>query len=216
MFRRIVVSVLLAMCLGACAYAQLASTTSLVGNVADSANAIISGATITATNEATRETYTGTTSTSGYYEIKFVKAGTYTIAAQQPGFQRMEKTGVILQANQSVRTDFVMQVGHVSQTMSVTASAPPVVTDEPTIRETLNQKVTANLPLNGRDSLKLALVTPGVLAGFKSPSGLPGGGEDFIGPGTREVQNSISLDGVSIMTNLINTTSMRPTVDAVQ
>ena len=68
---RIIAMVLLALSAVSSAYAQLASTTSLVGNVADSANAIISGATITATNEATRETYTGTTSTAGYYEMKF-------------------------------------------------------------------------------------------------------------------------------------------------
>jgi outer membrane receptor protein involved in Fe transport len=216
MLKRMTATVFVAMCIASSADAQLASTTSLVGNVTDSANAIIAGAAITATNEATSETYTGATSTSGYYEMRFVKPGTYIISAQQPGFQRIEKAGVIVQANQTVRTDFVMQVGQVSQTMSVTATAPPVVTDEPTIRETLNQRTTSNLPLNGRDSLKLALVTPGVLAGFKNPAGLPGGGEDFIGPGTREVQNSISLDGVSIMTNLINTTSIRPSVDAVQ
>ena len=198
------------------AYAQLASTTSLVGNVSDSSDAIIAGATIVATNVATRDTYTAASGTAGYYEIKFVKAGTYTITARQPGFQTLEKTGVVVETNQTVRTDFTMAVGRATQTTTVDATAPPVVTDEPTIRETLNQKAASELPLNGRDSLKLALITPGVLGGFKAPSGLPGGGEDFIGPGTREVQNSISLDGVSIMTNLINTSSIRPSVDAVQ
>ncbi|MEO7142424.1 MAG: TonB-dependent receptor, partial [Bryobacteraceae bacterium] len=208
--------VLMALGIGSAAYAQLASTTSLVGNVTDNSSAAIAGAAITATNVATQESYKTTSSTLGYYEIQFVKPGTYAIVTQKPGFQTIDKTGVTVQANQIVRTDFALQVGQVSQTLTVTAAAPPVVTDEATIRETLNQKATANLPLNGRDSLKLALVTPGVISGFKNPSGLPGGGEDFIGPGTREVQNSISLDGVSIMTNLINTTSIRPSIDAVQ
>jgi hypothetical protein len=122
MVKRIVAAMLVAMGIGSSGYAQLASTTSLVGNITDSANADIGGAAISATNEATRETYTGTTSTSGYYEMKFVKAGTYTVAVQQAGFQTMEKTGVIVQANQIVRTDFVMQLGHVSQTMSVMAA----------------------------------------------------------------------------------------------
>jgi outer membrane receptor protein involved in Fe transport len=213
---RIAVIVLPVLTSGIPARAQLASTTSLVGNVFDSVNAAIVGATVSAANVATGEAYTTTTNTTGYYEIKFIKVGTYTITLKQSGFQTMEKTGIVVDANQTVRTDFAMQIGHVSQTMTVAATAPPVVTDDPTIRETLNQKATSSLPLNGRDSLKLALTTPGVIAGFKSPSSLPGGGEDFIGPGTREVQNSISLDGVSIMTNLVNTTSIRPSVDAVQ
>ena len=198
------------------AKAQLASTTSLVGNVSDASDAIVSGATIVVTNVATRESYTANSSSAGYYEIKFVKAGTYTITVQQRGFQTLEKTGIIIETNQTVRTDFTLEVGRTTQTTTVASTPPPVVTDEPTIRETLNRKTVTELPLNGRDSLKLALTTPGVVAGFKAPSGLPGGGEDFIGPGTREVQNSISLDGVSIMTNLINTSSIRPSVDAIQ
>ena len=201
---------------GASANAQLASTTSLVGNVSDSSNAVINGASVTATNVETRDIYQATTNDLGYYEIKFIKNGGYTIEVKQAGFQAMQTTGVIVESNQTVRTDFTLKVGQASETVTVAASAPPVVTDEPTIRETLNQKTAGDLPLNGRDSLKLAITTPGVVSGFKAPSGLPGGGEDFIGPGTREVQNSISLDGVSIMTNLINTSSIRPSVDAVQ
>jgi outer membrane receptor protein involved in Fe transport len=71
------------------------------------------------------------------------------------------------------------------------------------------------LPLNGRDPLKLAAVTAGTISGLKGTNGTPPG-EDFIGAGTREIQNSIALDGISIVNNLITTTPTRPAVDAVQ
>jgi outer membrane receptor protein involved in Fe transport len=196
--------------------AQLASNTSIVGNVVDSSGATLAGATVTALNIATGETYKEISNASGYYEMAFVKPGTYSVTVQQSGFETLEKTGLVVGSNQTVRTDFTLQVGRVSQVTTVTAAPPALVTDDATIRETMNEKATHELPLNGRDALKLATTTPGVISGFKAPSGLPGGGEDFIGPGTREVQNSISLDGVSIMTNLVNTTSIRPTVDAIQ
>ena len=188
----------------------------LVGNVSDVSSAVISGASITAKNADTHEVYTTTSNTSGHYEINFIKVGTYTIEARQPGFQTIDKTGVIVEADQTVRTDFTMQIGRASETLTVASTAPPVVTDRTDHpRNAESNHEAEDLPLNGRDSLKLAVTTPGVLSGFKTPSTLPGGGEDFIGPGTREVQNSISLDGVSIMTNLINTSSIRPSVDAV-
>ena len=156
------------------AYAQLASTTSLVGDITDSSNAIISGATIVATNVATRETFTTTSSTTGYYEIKFVKAGTYTITVQQAGFQTLEKTGIIVETNHTVRTDFTMEIGRTSQTTTVASTAPPVVTDEPTIRETLDQKSAAELPLNGRDSLKLGAHHPGRVIRVQIAFGIAG------------------------------------------
>lgn len=73
----------------------------------------------------------------------------------------------------------------------------------------------AELPLNGRDPLQLATITPGVLPGQKAANGVPPG-EDFIGAGTREIQNSISLDGISIVNNLITTTPFHPSVDSIQ
>ena len=202
---------------GACSvHAQLASTTSLVGNIIDSSGAAMTGVSLTATNQGTNESYAAVTNSSGYYEIRFVKVGTFNITAEKAGFAEIEKAGVIVEENQIVRTDFTMQVGQVSQTLTVTATTPPIVTDDPTISETVSLRATEDLPLNGRDSLRLATVTPTVLPGLKNPAANPGGGEDFIAAGTREVQNTVSLDGISIMNNLISTSTLRPSVDAIQ
>ncbi|HKR61482.1 MAG TPA: carboxypeptidase-like regulatory domain-containing protein, partial [Pyrinomonadaceae bacterium] len=197
------------------AFGQLASNTSLVGNVTDPSGALVGGANMVAVNQGTQETYTTTTNAEGFYEFQFVKAGTYTITAQQSGFETLAKTGVAVSANQTVRTDFVLKVGEVSAKVEVTADIAPIKTDEAVMNELISTKTTAELPLNGRDAMRLAITTPGVLNGFKT-TGNPGGGQGFIGAGTREIQNSISLDGVSIMTNLITQTTLRPSVDAIQ
>lgn len=200
----------------ACAYAQLATTTSLVGTVADSGGAVMGGVAITAVNTGTREQYTTTTNNEGSYNFQFVKIGTYDITATHSGFESITKKGVLVETNQVVRTDFAMRVGQVSEKIEVTAEAPPIATDEASLSEVINTKKTVDLPLNGRDTLKLAITTPGVLPGLKSPAGNPGGGEDFVAAGVREIQNSVSMDGVSIMNNLITTTTFRPSPDAVQ
>ncbi len=200
----------------AMAYGQLASTTSLVGNVTDSAGAALVGANVTAVNIGTQESYTTTTSAEGTYNFQFVKIGTYKITVTQAGFQSFTKSNVVVESNQIVRTDFVMQVGQVSSEITVSSEAPPIATDEASLSQIINSRQTVDLPLNGRDVLQLAVITPGVLPGLKSAAGNPGGGEDFIAAGTREIQNSVSLDGVSLMNNLITTTTFRPSVDAIQ
>jgi hypothetical protein len=77
-----------------------------------------------------------------------------------------------------------------------------------------NREPLHDLPLNGRDPLKLASSVPGVLPGLKASNTVSG--QAFIGAGTREIQNSISLDGISIVNNIVTTTPTRPTVDAIQ
>jgi outer membrane receptor protein involved in Fe transport len=203
-------------CLALNLSAQLASTTALVGTVTDSTGSPVAGATVTALNEGTREVNTTKTNNEGYYEFQFAKTGTYTITAEAAGFEVLSKTGIAVATNQTARTDFTLKVGQVSEKVVVSADAPPIATDDPSLTEVIDTKRTADLPVNGRDSLRLAITTPGVIPGLKPPSGNPGGGEGFIGAGTREIQNSVSLDGVSIMNNLITTTTFRPTVDAVQ
>ena len=90
-----------------------------------------------------------------------------------------------------------------------------IKTDDATISETITSKQISELPLNGRNALMLATTTPGVLPGTKGTQGVPPG-QDFIGAGTREIQNSMSLDGISIMNNLITTSPTQPMVETVQ
>ena len=143
------------------AFGQLASNTSLVGNVIDPSGALVGGANMVAVNQGTQETYTTTTNAEGFYEFQFVKAGTYTITAQQSGFETLAKTGVAVSANQTVRTDFVLKVGEVSAKVEVTADIAPIKTDEAVMNELISTKTTAELPFNGRDAMRLAVTTPG-------------------------------------------------------
>ncbi len=200
---------------GLSAYAQLANTTSLVGTVTDSAGAVMAGVSISAVNVATQDTYSGITSASGDYTIAFVKVGTYRIIAEHSGFQKVIKDGVTVDYNQTVRTDFALPVGQVSQSVEVKATTPPISTDDASVKEVVGQQAIADAPLNGRDPLQLATMAPGVLPGQKAANGVPPG-EDFIGAGTREIQNSVSLDGIAIMNNLITTVPYHPSVDSIQ
>ena len=196
-------------------YAQIATTTSLVGTVSDSSGKVIAGAKITAVNAETLDTYTAVTNQDGNYRIDFVRVGTYDVAAEFAGFARLQHTGSIVTINQIVRNDFTLHPGSVTESISVEAVAPVIKTDDATISATVSSKQIADLPMNGRNALMLATTTPGVLPGTKGTQGVPPG-QDFIGAGTREIQNSMSLDGISIMNNLITTSPTQPMVETVQ
>jgi len=196
-------------------YGQLVNTTSLVGNVVDASGAPVADVSVTAVNVDTQETLHIVTNAEGYYAFQFVKIGRYNITATHPGFETFTTNNVQVDANVTVRTDFTLTIGQVSEKVVVTASAPPISTDNASVKEVISEKSMAELPLNGRDPLQLAITSPGVIQGQKASNGTPPG-EDFIGAGTREIQNSISLDGISIVNNLITTTPIHPSVDAIQ
>ncbi|HEX4164452.1 MAG TPA: TonB-dependent receptor [Bryobacteraceae bacterium] len=196
-------------------WGQLANTTSLLGTVVDSAGAAVGGAAVKAVNSDTNDSYSAATNGDGNYTFEFVKVGRYNVTATLSGFQTITKSGIVVDYNQTVRVDFALQIGQVSEKVEVTASNPPLSTDDASVKETIPRQSVADLPLNGRDPLQLATTTAGVLPGQKSANGIPPG-EDFIGAGTREIQNSVSLDGIAIMNNLITTVPYHPSPDAIQ
>jgi len=196
------------------ASAQIATTTSLVGTVTDSTGEVIPNAKVTATEIATQTVYNTSTNANGDYSIEFIRIGSYRITVEHPGFETVTKTGINVEINQVVRTDFTLPVSTVNQSVTVQASAPVLNTDDATVAQVIPTRQVADLPLNGRDPMQLAITTPSVINGLKGTNGVPPG-EDFIGAGTREIQNSMSLDGISIMNNLITTTPNRPIVDSI-
>ena len=196
-------------------YAQLATTTALVGTVTDTSGQVVPTVKITATNTETGESYSTTTNDQGYYNIQFVRAGTYNLTLERTGFEKFQKTGIVVEENQIVRNDASLTVGSLSQTVTIQAEASVIKTDDASVSENITSRQVSDLPINGRDPMFLAITTPGVIPGRKDPNGVPPG-EGFIGAGTREIQNEMSLDGISIMNNLITTTPSRPMVESIQ
>ena len=140
-------------------FAQLATTTSLVGTVTDSSGKVIPNAKVTAV-ETGRGYLHGMTNGQGYYSLEFVRVGTYNVTVESPGFQKITKTGIIVDINQTVRTDITLAVGAVSQSVTVEATVAAIKTDDATVSEIISTRSVAELPLNGRDPMQLALTTP--------------------------------------------------------
>ncbi|HJZ74512.1 MAG TPA: TonB-dependent receptor [Vicinamibacterales bacterium] len=204
-------SVLFSVLLTASAWAQLASQTALVGTVTDQGGLVVPGAQVVAVNVGTRDTYETTTNVEGYYNIQFVRTGVYEITVTLTGFQTSRVSGVEVANNQVARTNITMSVGQLNESITVAGSAPLIDTDSARISETIGTRAVSDLPLNGRNVWNLASTTPGVLGGLTSDIGL-----SFRGAGQREIQNSLSLDGINSSANLLAATSMRPITDAVE
>ena len=195
--------------------AQIANNTSLVGTILDPSSRPVAGAHVVATEEQTKVTSEATSNGEGYYAITFILPGTYDITVEQAGFKKIVKTGVTVAIDLAVRTDFSLSVGSEGTTVTVSARTPPLSTDDSTLSETFPQQTVEELPVATHNALDVAAVSSNVYIGAKtSYQGNPPG-EDIEGAGQREIQNSISLDGVSIMNNLISTTPDHPAADMV-
>jgi len=217
MMKHISISCVLGLCavLSLPARGQVASSTSLVGTVTDGTGAVVPGASVVAVQDATKVAYKGQTSATGDYAIPYIDVGTYTIAVEAPGFQKVTHTNVLVEVNQTVRTDFKLALGATSQEMTVSSTPPPIATDDAALTQTLDQAAITSLPVAGHDVLKLALTSAGVLQDGDATVGDPPG-ESFAGPGTRGEQNDVTLDGVTIMDTLHTTEDFPPYPEAVQ
>ena len=131
------------------AYAQLATTTALVGTVTDTSGQTVPGTKITAVNQGTGDTYNATTNDQGYYNIQFVHVGTYNLSVEKSGFQKVEKTGVIVENNQTVRNDIILAVGSLSQSVTIAAEAPVLKTDDASISENITTREVNELVIHG-------------------------------------------------------------------
>lgn len=195
--------------------AQVANNTALVGTVTDATGSVVAGAKVTGINRATKVTYTGTTNAEGFYQIQFVQPGTYDVQVESSGFSKTLASGVEVTVNLSVRTDVTLKPGSESTEVTVTADTPALSTDDAVVGETLRADQVANLPIAGRRVLELAATNPSIIVGPKtSYTGTPPGA-NYIGAGTREVTNSLTLDGITIMNSLISSSPVTPNADAV-
>ncbi len=167
----------------------------LTGTVSDRTGAVLVGAKVRVTHEATNLSTVAETNESGRYFIPSLKPGVYTVSASHAGFKTLVNSGVTLQVNQTARLDLTLEVGEVSEQVTVSAEAPLLQSETSSRGAVIDQRTIVELPLNGRDYNQLASLSPGVL--LPSPRlqsiGFKGA---FNVNGNRAFQNAFRLDGV--------------------
>ncbi|MGH9841718.1 MAG: carboxypeptidase-like regulatory domain-containing protein, partial [Blastocatellia bacterium] len=122
-----------------------AQTAQLTGSVTDSNSAVIKGAMVTAENLNTSLTKRAATNDEGNYQILFLPPGPYRITVQMDGFRPVRRDGVTLQVDQVARLDFELQIGEVTQTVSVTAEAPLLDSQTSSLGEVVNSRTAESL-----------------------------------------------------------------------
>jgi hypothetical protein len=197
------------------AAAQVSNNTQLVGTVTDSSGAVVAGAKVTAINTATQVRYAGLTNAEGFYNIQFVTPGTYDITVEQTGYATTTSKGATVVLNQAARSDISLKVGDTSSVVTVQASTPALQTDDSLVGDTVEHAQVENLPMNTRRVMDLATTSSNVIIGPKTSfTGTPPGA-NYIGAGTREVTNSLTLDGITIMNSLGSSSPVTPNPDAI-
>src|SRR5262249_50446632 len=159
-------------CLISCvpAMAQTA-TAELSGTVTDATGAVVANARVTATNAETSISRTATSDQTGTYVFTLLQPGFYNVSVEAAGFRKTVASGVELRVNQRAEVNLQLEVGQVTDTLQVTATAPLLESQSSTLGSVVDTQLTAELPLNGRNFVQLATLSPGVNGTGYSVSG---------------------------------------------
>lgn len=180
---------------------QTVASASLRGRVEDANGGMISGASVTATKVETNQQRTVTSDTEGRYRFAYLPVGTYIISAESPGFNKLARQ-LALTVGQAVDLQLKLTVGSVVESVDVPGEAAVVETARTQLAETVLPREIESLPLNGRNYLDLAALTPGVTRNnpvanqrFPETSAVPGTGLSITGQ--RFINNGVVVDGLS-------------------
>ena len=133
----------------------------LSGTVADKTGSVIAGAAVKITSQGTGLTREVKTDGSGHYLAPLLPVAFYTIRVESQGFQTTEQKDVRLQVDEQREINFSLNPASVSQSVEVSATEVAVETTNPSLGQVITEQQVAQLPLNGRDFVQLASLTPG-------------------------------------------------------
>jgi hypothetical protein len=132
------------------------------GQVVDSSQAALPGATVNVVNQETNEVATATTNQEGNYTIPFLRPGLYTLTAEMSGFQKYTRTGMRLEVNQTAEINVTMPVAGVAEEVTVVSEAPLLETSRADRGTVIDSARIAELPLQSRSPMALAVLVAGV------------------------------------------------------
>jgi hypothetical protein len=170
----------------------------ILGTVTDSAGASIGGAKVTAANTGTGLVRESTTDVDGNYNFTELPLGTYTITGVKQGFRTQLATNIQVGVEGPQRANLTLTPGRVDERVEVQADVPLVETSSNTLGGTVQAEDFKDLPVNGRDFMKMLTAVPGANADPSSVNDSPGSFGVFSVNGNRGRSNNFLLDGTDM------------------
>ena len=167
------VLLLLVLCISPTMYGQ--ATGSFSGTITDKSGGALSGALVRATSDATGAVREATADDTGHYTIPLLPVSVYTLHVELTGFQTAETRDLKLQVDESREVNFSLAPATVSTSVEVSSSAVEIETSSPSLGQVITSQQVAQLPLNGRDFVQLATLTPGTTQETSTGSFFNGG-----------------------------------------
>jgi hypothetical protein len=195
------------------AFAQTTSG-SIAGSITDPSKAAIANATVKIMDEAKGFTLTAETDSEGRFVFPQLPPSTYKLTAEAPGFKKLERTDIVLAANDKLTLgDLTVEVGATSETVTIVAGATQVQAESAERSYAIQGAAIQNIAVNGRGFTPLASLAPGVI--FNTNTGSADTVQNIFANGLRGSANNLQLDGISIVDTGNNGTLLNISLDSI-
>jgi outer membrane receptor protein involved in Fe transport len=198
-------------------YAQTTSG-SIAGSVVDAQHAALPNAAVTAQEQQQKFTVKTTTNETGRFVLTQVPPGTYTLSIEAPGFKKLDRSGIVLNANDKLALgEVTMEIGAVTEQVEVSAEAVMLQTESAERSAALVSKQMENIAVNSRSYLDLVKLVPGVVSTVNLATAGPGGLSAISANGVRTNSNQLTINGISnVDTGSNGSVNVTLSLDSVQ
>ena len=192
------------------------STALLTGSVSDPSGGIVAGAKVVCSNTETDQRQEAATNAEGLFRFPDLPVGLYGLTVSREGFATLVRPGIRLYTGQTLDLSLTLTVGQTSQSVEVVADVPVAQTTTSDVRTTVDSRQMMDLPLNGRNTFDLAVLTPGSV---NTDAGTVPGQQDNTGlsvNGLSTLSNNWVLDGSSYTNRQFGSAPSLPNPDTLQ
>jgi hypothetical protein len=194
---------------------------SIEGVVRDPSGGAVPNARISVKNVGTGISRSTISDHEGRYTVLSLPIGDYEVRVEASGFQAIVRSGVTLTIGRTALIDFSLQVGQVTETLSVNSAPPLIEATNATIGEVIQNQEVLALPLNGRSYTQLAALVPqvvfgGVSVGTTVQNNSIGANGSFSISGSRPEGNEFSFNGINVTNEFTGGTFAFPPIDSIQ
>lgn len=194
---------------------------SIGGLVFDSSGAAIPNVQLIFTDTATHASRTTTTNSAGHYLLASPEVGTYDVTVQARGFKTWQQRKLIVNVGENITLNVTLQVGSVTQSVSVTATPARINTSNAEIGSVIQHSQIQSIAVNGRDYIQLAALVPGAVSRLPDDpytgGGSTGGGSNIVFNGIRLGGNNYMVDGAENEdTGASSAPETYPALDAIE